>query len=112
MKAQQLAKEITRINESTFRQTQFKEATNTQKVQKRIQNKHLKELKALEIKIATNWTQLKAQREKELETLKKQFVNAKLDIDVKYKNRWLKIDSTTKSRPKTVLNYALLYYSY
>ena len=49
-----------------------------------LKNYHGKELRAFETKIDSNWNELRIQRDKEIEILKKQFKTAKFNVNSKY----------------------------
>ncbi len=63
-------------------------------LQKRLQlaqQRHLKEVNALEMKIGTNWTRLWGQRSKEIAVIRKQYLNAKSAADSRYRGQWQRL---------------------
>ncbi len=54
-----------------------------------IHRKHSREISALETKIKTNWLSKWSQREREVETVRKKYKNAKNNLMLRYKQDWL-----------------------
>ena len=57
-----------------------------------IKKKHKRQLSAMEMKIKNNWATLCNKRQKEIEVLEKWYKNNKKDLELKYKQKKLKLD--------------------
>ncbi len=73
--------------EEEWKQAKKADERCQQRVQQ-IQQKHLREVKALEMKMQKNWTKLWRERGLDVEVARKRYINSKVDIDEKYKQEW------------------------
>lgn len=106
--AEQIKFELDQLEQENTQRKLKNENSFNEKRQRKMQIKHIKELRALEMKINANWTKLWHQRASELENIKKQYINAKQDIDSKYRCMWLKLPNSQK-RPYTGIRRNLDY---
>lgn len=97
----QLGRTVERARSEEDRRNSRKETLSLRKRLRVVQQRHLREVGALEMKISANWTRLWAQRGKEIGTVRKQYLNAKFDADSRHRREWQRLERLDRSLPHT-----------